>query len=213
MRYVVAVMLTTLSVALGSDSGAQSPGVRPDLSGVPPEFRFLFRQPDADDRIPTARKDPWLDIPYDSITLERSSCMIVCPSYTVTFYKGRYAEERGRETEHARHGRAELQAHVPKGADFDKNLRLFPNRSGNFVGWVDLWTYASISYLLQKAQFSMLPDRYVSGSSDERTSTLRITAAGRTKVVADEGEVGPIELWAIRQAIDSAAKSIEWRSK
>jgi len=31
-----------------------------------------------------------------------------------------------------------------------------------------------------------------------------------TKVVADEGEVGPIELWAIRQAIDAAGRRIAW---
>ena len=81
----------------------------------------------------------------------------------MTFYRGRYSEDAGRRTEHANDGRAELQAQVPQGADFDKNFRLFPDRTGSFTGWVDIRAYASISYLLQKAQFSTLPDRYVSG--------------------------------------------------
>jgi len=184
-------------------------GERPDLSTVPAEFRFLFRQPGATDsgQQGDSRADHWIGLPYDSISLERSSCMIVCPAYTVTFFRGRNSPTFSPDDDY---GRAELVATVPRGADFDRWTRLFPERTGRFAGRIDLFQFASLAYLIQKTGVARLPNRYESGWSDERTVTVTVTTGDQTTSVADEGGVGPIELWAVREAIDSVAKSIAW---
>jgi hypothetical protein len=213
----VAACCLVCVIAHSAIGNGQGQGVQPDLSDVPPHFRFLFRQISIEEQDRRSRgieldirPSPWAELPYDSISLERSPCMIVCPSYTVTFYRRTGAPTASDDDVY---GRAELDAQVPKGAIDGYRGRPFPERSGGYTGRIDLFTYARLAYLIQKSNFAAMPPRYSSGWSDERTSTVRVTAASKVQSVADEGEVGPIELWAIREGIDSAAKSIVWAAR
>jgi hypothetical protein len=54
------------------------------FADVPQPFRFLFRG-----SIPSrGLSEAWAALPFDSITLQRSSCLGTCPAYAVTFYRG-----------------------------------------------------------------------------------------------------------------------------
>ncbi len=180
-------------------------GGRP--SGVPAEFQFLYQG-----SIPSGQlKAVWAALPYESITLERSRCMLPCPAYKVTLYRGSPAGQ-GRETYEDRFGRAELHATVPA-QSLDNYIRLFPEKSGDFTGRVDIWSYGRLCYLLSKSQFSGLSDRYAAAWTDDRTFTVTATASGNTKTVSEYGGVGPIELWGIQEAIDSIAQGVNWTPK
>jgi len=172
-------------------------------SGVPAEFQFLYQG------IRSGQLQAvWAALPYESITLERSNCMIPCPAYKVTLHRGS-PKGQGRDTYEDRFGLAELHAAVPA-RSLDDYTRLFPEKSGDFAGRVDIWTYGRLCYLLSTSQFANMSDRYASNWTDARTITVTATASGKTKVVSEYGGVGPSELWGIQQAIDSIAQGVNW---
>jgi hypothetical protein len=175
-------------------------------SGVPAEFQFLY-----EGAIRGPLRAVWAALPYEGITLERSNCMVQCPAYKVTLHRASPAGQ-GRETSDDRLGLAELHAEVPERSRYNY-IRLFPEKSGDFVGRVDIWTYGRLCYLLRTSQFDTISDRYAANWTDARTITVTATAGGKTKVVSEYGGVGPSELWGIQQAIDSIAQIINWTPK
>ena len=125
--------------------------------------------------------------------------MVACPAYTVTLFRG--SQEAW--------GRAELRSVGPAAA---LTTGSFPAKMGDFVGKVDVWSYGRLNYLLTQFKFVSLSS-YRAGWTDDRTFTVTTIAGGRTKQVVEYGGIGPIELWAIQQAIDSIAKNIDWSQK
>ena len=81
-------------------------------------------------------------------------------------------------------------------------------------GEVRLHDYGSLCYLVDHLRFSSMEATYHWGGFDASTVTVRVWRVGdRDPVeVADTGNAGPIELWAIRAAIDGVASRIEWES-
>lgn len=85
-------------------------------------------------------------------------------------------------------------------------------RTTDFEGSVRIFEFANLSYLLHKAGFLQLPDRYDCRScpADGLYVTLSVAAGGKTKSVTDHAFARPPELWAIQQAFDSISKNIKW---
>ena len=180
-------------------------GVSIDIATVPAEFRFLYEGSIRSGQLLAT----WAALPYDRIILERSRCMVPCPAYKVTLHRG--APSGQGETYEDRFGLAELSAIVPVANN--RYVEFFPERSGEFVGKVDIWTYARLSYLLRKMDFERMSGRYAANRTDQRTITVTAASNANTKTAAEYGAVGPIELWSIQEAIDSVAKGIVWTPK
>lgn len=207
MRYIWVAALVGVVAGGGMMQGQVAS--RPDQAAVPAEFRFLFRQFMRTNL--ETQPDPWAALPYDSITLQAGSCMIECAPYKLTFHRGGTSVTGAPDDGY---GLAELDAVVPEYVRArHQTERLFPLATGRFDGRVDVWTYGRLSYLLKKANFDTLPASYSTGWTDEQTVTLSVTANGRTKSISDEGDAGPIELWAIRAIMNAAGRATVWRER
>ena len=202
MREPRVTRILSIILVVTCSAAAQVPRQGGSPPDVPPEFRFLY-----EGGIKNLQA-AWAALPYDSITLERSNCMLPCPAYKVTLHRGSLTGQR-RETYEDRFGLAELHAMVPA-RSWDNYARLFPEKSGDFTGRVDIWNYARLCYLLSTSHFSNMSDRYAANWTDDRTVVVTATANGKTKVVSEYGGVGPSELWGIQQAIDSIAQRLVW---
>jgi len=76
-------------------------------------------------------------------------------------------------------------------------------------------TFGRLSYLIHRADFASLENRYPIGFEviDAATATVSVSGPGTAKAVIVTANMGPIDLWAIQQAIESAAKSVNWKRK
>ena len=128
----------------------------------------------------------WAGFPYDSIELERTACFGTCPIYRVTLFRG---------------GRAELRAVS------------WQERKGDFAGQVNVFDYGRLCYLLKQLRFDRMAPRYVAGWTDSPTFIVTAVAGGTTIRVSDYSGIGPIELWAIQETIDSVAQRVRWTAK
>ena len=72
--------------------------------------------------------------------------------------------------------------------------------------------YARLSYLLLRLKFADMPS-YASEITEKMTIIVSTTTSKTIKRVSEYGGIGPIELWAIQQAIDSIAQNIRWTAK
>jgi len=212
---------------------------------IPKEFGFLFQSPEQRTqeaaKRPTYWEDLWKGLPYDSISLERGStggCVGACEvSSTVTLYRATVSgivvgplDRSGRMVFGELRGRAELRT-VTVGTPFIPGA--LPSeqppgpRISDLEGSIDIYTFANLSYLLHRAGFLQLPDRYdcrdcaagrcSSCPADRPYVILSVAAGGKTKTVIDYvygyGDARLVELWAIQQALDSVSKSIKWTQK
>jgi hypothetical protein len=170
-------------VLLAAGAGARQPGQggvsnREVAAGVPAEFRALFESPGVRSG---SEAEVWAGFPYDRIELERTACYGTCPEYRVRLFRG---------------GRAELRA-----------LR-HTERTGDFNGRISLSDYGKLCYLMKRLEFDRLPPRYTASWTDAPTFVVTAVSGETTKRVSDYSGVGPIELWAVQQAIDSMAERI-----
>jgi hypothetical protein len=140
-----------------------------------------------DGGIPTDQvSQVWAGFPYDSIELERTACFGTCPVYRVSLFKG---------------GKAELH-----------RIR-YTDPVGDFEGTVSVFDYGKLCYLVKRLGFDELPARYAAGWTDSPTFIVTATAGKTRKVVSDYAGVGPIELWAVQQAVDAVAQRVRWTPK
>src|SRR6187401_2547491 len=97
-------LLLTLTTATGSTE-QETVTVRPrnPLADVPKEFHFLFGSGIGSNQLAAT----WAALPYDSISLERDTCLGTCPAYKVTLFRGR-PKDTDKESYEDRFGRAEL---------------------------------------------------------------------------------------------------------
>ncbi len=161
------------SFAVGSaaeeDSGKESPWVAPPLMTPDQTKAFVT------------------NLPYDSITLERTPCFGSCPVYSVTLYRS---------------GKAEFHA--------VKNLP----KIGDFSGRIDVTDFGRLCYFIQRTHFSEFKENYRANWTDDTTCIVTArTPDNKIKKVSDYGTVGPIQLWAIQQLIDGFRERIEWTPK
>lgn len=90
--------------------------------------------------------------------------------------------------------------------------------AGEYTGSVDIRTFGKLCHLAQQLRFDSLPDAFPIGigvnfrMADGFTYAASVTKAGKTKRVSDRG-YGPVELWALQQAIDLAGSKIRWQPK
>lgn len=176
------------------------------FADVPKPFRFVFQG-----FVPEGGlKAAWDELPFDSITLERTSCLGTCPAYVVTLYRGR-STTANNESMDDRFGRAELT--VTRVSRTDAYFRRFPEARGNFEGRVDLWTFAKLSYLIQQWGLTLKDDPSPLVHQDAPAALVTVSGPGVSKTVHDHGGVRTIELWSVQEAIDSTAKSIAWKRR
>src|SRR5262245_42546838 len=171
---------------------------------VPKPFRFLFEGSIPSGQLNTA----WAELPFDSVTLERTSCRGTCPAYTVTFYRGA-SKTASNESLDDQFGRAALTV-TRVSPRADPNFRRFPEAIGNFEGRVNIFTFAKLSLLVDKWALSLKDDPSPIVHTDAPWATVSVSGPGISKAVQDYGGVRTIELWSVQEALDSAAKSVAW---
>jgi hypothetical protein len=161
------------------------------------------------------------------------ACVGVCEvSTTVTLYRATVSgivvdafDISGRKFFSELRGRAELHT-VTRGTAFIPGALPGAAQSPEprvtvLEGSVDIYTFARLSYLLHRARFLQLRDRYYCSSCpfDPGYFMLSVAAGGKTKAVIDypyayaDGDGRLVELWAIQQLLDSLSKSINWTQK
>jgi hypothetical protein len=247
MRYSCVVVLLAWTVGSAdvfvagqqqSAGGVKGTKPRDPQADIPKEFGVLLLSHEQHTREaakrPTYWQDLWKGLPYDSISLEQGrggACVGVCEvSSTVTLYRGTVSgvvvaplDRFGRMMFPDLRGRAELHT-VTVGTAFIPGALpgAQPSREPRITvleGSVDIYTFAKLSYLLHRARFLQLPDRYYCSSCPVEPGyfMLSVAAGGKTKAVIDYqygyGDGRLVELWAIQQMLDSVSKSIKWTQK
>jgi hypothetical protein len=244
MRYVCVVMLFIWTVGSAdvfvADDQQPARGrgaARESQADIPKEFAVLLLSPEQHVLEATKRAtywgDLWKGLPYDSISLERGSggaCVGACElSRTVTLYRDVASgnvvaplDRFGRTMFPDLRGRAELRT-VTVGTDFLPGalpgVQSREPRISVREGSVDIYTFAKLSYLLHRAQFLQLRDRYWCSLCPIEPGyfMLSVAAGGKTKAVIDYqygyGDGRLVELWAIEQAFDSVSRTNDWMRK
>lgn len=83
-------------------------------------------------------------------------------------------------------------------------------KSGLFDGRVSPFTYGRLSYLIEELGFLSMERDYSDIWTDLTSFSVTVTTDTSEVSVSDYGGVGPIELWAIQQALLKAEVDIEW---
>jgi hypothetical protein len=79
-------------------------------------------------------------------------------------------------------------------------------------GHVSLWDYGRLCFLAEHAGVVEMAPGFSSPASDNAVTTVTVVMNdGRKTNVYNEGELGPIELWALEQAIDNVHRTITWK--
>ena len=155
----------------------------PVVSDVPERYRpFYVSWLDSPD-IKTLEKAKE-NLPFDSITLERTECLGTCPVYKVTFFRS---------------GTARLEAHA------------FMPLKGDFEGRVPIAVFARLCFALDKLGFAGFKADYRAPWTDCATCIVTVSTKTGSQSVSDYGEVGPIELWTIQNVLDRVREQVEWK--
>jgi hypothetical protein len=205
-RALSVIALAAIPVILLSQTRGRPP--EPWIADVPAEFRLLYAGPG----IPINQlADLWAGFPCESISLEfkfEGGGGGSAGNYTVTFQKA-VTSPRGDTPDN---GSAEI--HVVRGGVQSYRIPA----AGDYVGNVDVRTFGKLCHLSRQVHFDSLPNAFPIGigvnfqMADGITNAVSVTEGGKTKRVSDRG-FGPVELWALQQAIDSAATRIRWTAK
>lgn len=151
-------------------------------AGVPSKYRPLWTRSYLDDRNAFRA-----GLPYDSITLQRGGFFLFSPgaAFTVTLH---------------RDGSAELTS--------EEEMSKPPAK---YSGSVDLFGYGKLCYFIEEQHLERLAPLYAEGATDSPTFTVKLAMGKRAIIISDYGSVGPIELFAVQELIDSARHRIEWK--
>jgi len=81
-------------------------------------------------------------------------------------------------------------------------------------GEVRVQSFGLLCYLIDRLEFSAMEPEFHWGGFDASTVTVRVWPVGDPDPieVADTGNVGPIDVWAIQTAIEGVASKIEWET-
>jgi hypothetical protein len=170
---------------LSEPGGSLAPAIIPGQPAAPPEIppQYRFIQDSGVDRDKIAAT--WDALPYTKIELERTECFGTCPSYIVTFNAGGSAHYVG---------------------------RAYTAQTGEFDGEVDLTDYGRLCWLIERFDLLAGPQRYSANWTDAPTTLIRIQLreTGETIHISDYGDQGPVELWALFNAVDAVSGRIQW---
>ncbi|WP_457353770.1 DUF6438 domain-containing protein [Roseateles sp. P5_D6] len=125
------------------------------------------------------------ELPYDSISLERTACYGSCPVYVVTFFKD---------------GKAVLE---------EKDLR--DNRRTRYVGEMWIGEYVRLTQMVELARRSAQQTKYAGRWTDDYTAIVRATSKGETWSVSDYGRVAPVEVWALETLLHNFKEQGKWK--
>lgn len=138
------------------------------------------------DTAPLIERFERLEKPTHGVTeigLERTVCYGTCPAYTVILKSDgtiRYVGEK------------------------------FVTRKGNQQGKISAWDFNRLAELLIESGYFDLANDYEIPVTDLSTTYTTAVINGRRKVIRNYGDVGPLKLWAIQQAIDAVMHEAEW---
>jgi hypothetical protein len=126
--------------------------------------------------------------PCNSISMNRRSGYLFLPShnYEVSFF---------------RDGRDELRS------------RDQPDKDTDFSGTVVFWDYGKLCYLVERLGFDRFAQHYSANWTDAGGIQITIKSRGRVASVFEYSGIGPVELWAIQNAIEAVRKRVEWKLK
>jgi hypothetical protein len=166
------IKLTAFTVATATN--------KPEFSDVPERYRpFYYGMPDIKDF-----EKAKADLPFDSITLERTGCLGRCPVYKVTFFRS---------------GTARLEANG------------FMPLEGNFEGRVSIYTFARLCFAIEKLGFASFKTNYPAQWTDGPTCIVTVFTKTGSKSVSDDSGIVPIELWTIQNVLDHVREEVEWK--
>jgi len=201
----IVVVVTMACVALAQRGRPLDPWV----ADIPAEFQLLY----VSNGIPSGDiQTAWTGFPCDNISLQyefvAGATRAVPGDYTVTFRKSVLSSRGTMPVD----GEAELQARAGGVQRFGIAT------PGEYSGNIDVRTFGKLCHLSKQAHFDTLPLAFPIGVGvnfqifDVPGYGVTITEKGRTKRVSDRG-FGPVELWSLQQAIESAATRIRWSPK
>ena len=115
------------------------------------------------------------------ITLERTACFGYCPMYKVTLKRDGTATYVGRE-----------------------NVERKGTYRGKFYG------FERLAQLVEARGYFNLKDNYSAQVTDLPSTITSVVRSGRRKTITNYGDMGPVELWGIEQAIDGLVANTKW---
>jgi len=121
-------------------------------------------------------------LPYESISLERTTNSGSSLIYRVTFHRS---------------GKAEFDEFQPK--------------LHQATGQIDLPTFARLCYAVDSSGFKDFQDKYRANPFENRACMVIVATGKSQKTVTDYGTIGPIQLWTIEQLIDGTRARTEWK--
>ena len=148
------------------------------VTNVPDVYKPLYLGNLPPDRLAAFRAG----LPYDSISLARTTNADASPIYRVTFHRS---------------GQAELDVFQPKKSEA--------------VGLIDLHTYARLCYALDAGGFNDFKDKYRADPLEYSACMVTIAAGKNLKTVTNYASIGPIQLWTTEQLIDGVRGRTEWK--
>jgi hypothetical protein len=148
------------------------------ITNVPDTYKPLYLGNLSADRVEKFRAA----LPYESISLERTTNSASGPIYRVTFHRS---------------GQAEFDEFQPK--------------KSQATGQIDLPTFARLCYALDSGGFRDFQDKYRANPLENTACMVTVSTGKSPKTVADYGTIGPIQLWTIEQLIDGVRERTDWK--
>jgi hypothetical protein len=115
------------------------------------------------------------------ITLERTACFGTCPMYKITLRRDGTATYIGRR---------------------------FVDRVGTYKG--NVYGFERLAQFVESQGFFKLNNEYTVAVTDLPSTITSAVRQGQRKTIVDYGNIAPLELWAIEQAIDGIVANTKW---
>ena len=122
--------------------------------------------------------------PITEISLERTLCFGSCPADKVVLRSDGTATYTGKN---------------------------YVERIGTYEGRMRQEDYAKLAELMEARKFFEMQGRYLAAVTDHPSVITSATRGGKTKVVDNYADSGPIELWGIEKTIQGVVAGIKWK--
>lgn len=156
------------------------------LAGEIEQLHQKFVRPRERDQAKQAERFERLNEPRHGVTeigLERTACYGACPEYWVVIKSDGTFRYEGKKN-------------VP--------------RTGKKTGRVQDWKFNQLAEFLLESGYMDLEPTYEANITDLPSTYTTAVVGGKRKVIKNYGDLGPVRLWAIQQAIDSLLIDAEW---
>lgn len=150
---------------------------------IPKEYTFLYDWGVGLDDTESLRRR----LPVKRIVLERTPCFGDCPAYRLTLANDGSAIYEG---------------------------RMFVEREGVFLGELSLEAFAMLAFATERIGFGSLRASYSAEVTDMPTTIVTVVHSTGLEVrVSDYAYQAPPEFWLLTEALDAAARRIDWRAE